>query len=484
MITLDTPLDLNDPQATGFLQGIQGNILKGHGRDHTAHIFVKMVGEPTVVRRWIAEFAKTHVTSADNARRQTAQWRATGDAGEPFAMFLLAPDGYRFLGYSDDAMPVPEGNFVGSLDQYYFKQGMKNQAQRPTGPGTPAEGIWRSYNDPPSSQWETPYQAEIHAMVLLADDSKERLEQSIKTISISLSGTFEILTVERGEKLVKTFPRGTLEIEHFGFQDGVSQPLMIKQDIEKEIAERGSTNWDPSAPLSLALVKDPVVEEGYGSFMVFRKLEQNVKSFWESLEMLSNQYSIPLDKAGAMAVGRFEDGTPVVPTVTIDPNAHPNDFHYTEQDPKGETCPFHAHIRKTNPRGDVPMYIRPDLAEFERARRIVRRGITYGSRPDLKGEEGAQRPSAGVGLLFMCFQSNLDQFVIQQEGSDGNGFVRPGTGLDAVIGQYQGNGEKPLAQSWPSGSANKFTMVNFVRMLGGEYFFAPSMAFLRNLGTD
>lgn len=178
--------------------------------------------------------------------------------------------------------------------------------------------------------------------------------------------------------------------------------------------------------------------------MVFRKLEQNVKSFWESLEELSKKHSIPLDEAGVMAVGRFEDGTPVVPTSTIDPDAHPNDFHF-DQDPNEEKCPFHAHIRKTNPRGDVPRIIGAP-GEFKRARRIVQRGITYGSRPDLNGEESAQRLSAGVGLLFMCFQSNLDQFVIQQEGSDSNSFVQGGTGVDAVIEQ---NGA-PEEQSWSS----------------------------------
>jgi hypothetical protein len=54
----------------------------------------------------------------------------------------------------------------------------------------------------------------------------------------------------------------------------------------------------------------------------------------------------------------------------------------------------------------------------------VLRGITYGRRPDL--EDGAAAPPPpGVGLLFMCVQGNLDQFAIQQEGADGDDFVRP-----------------------------------------------------------
>ena len=50
-------------------------------------------------------------------------------------------------------------------------------------------------------------------------------------------------------------------------------------------------------------------------------------------------------------------------------------------------------------------------------------------------------------------------------------------GVDAVIGQ---NGAS-VAQTWPSGGAVKFTMANLVKMKGGEYFFAPSMSFLKSL---
>ena len=193
--------------------------------------------------------------------------------------------------------------------------------------------------------------------------------------------------------------------------------------------------------------------------------EQNVKAFWDALGTLSKQSGMAVEDLGAMAVGRFRDGTPAVPTTTIDPTADANDFHYS-QDPDGAKCPFHAHIRKTNPRGDIPN------TALERARRVVRRGITYGDRPDL-----SVRPETGVGLLFMCFQSNLDQFVIQQEGSDGNDFFPGNVGVDAVIGQNSA----AIPQTWPSTGTVKFTMANLVKMKGGEYFFAPSMAFLKSL---
>ena len=461
MIDIDLPLDMSHPEADQFLQSIQGNIIKGHGRDFTAHLVLKMVAAAPNVRGRIAQFATQRVTTATVAHQQASTWRATKGYGDPFAMFLLAPDGYRHLGFADDEFPSPRNDqFTDSFHIDYFRRGMKGQATI----------TQRRYNDPPPSQWDPPYQQQIHAMVLLADDDENRLSQTVQEIVSSFAGIFEVLAIERGHVIRNTFARGTLDIEHFGFQDGVSQPLMIQQDIAKEVAGRGSTHWDPSAGLGLALVEEPGDPGAYGSFMVFRKLEQNVEAFWAALQELARQSALDIEDIGALAVGRYRDGTPAVPTTTIEPGADSNDFHY-DQDAFGSKCPFHAHIRKTNPRGDIARIL-GGAAEFERARRIVRRGITYGDRPDL-----SERPTTGVGLLFMCFQSNLDQFVIQQDGADSNAFIRAATGVDAVIGQNTA----PIDQTWPSDGTVKFTMANFVSMKGGEYFFAPSMRFLQGL---
>jgi Dyp-type peroxidase family len=462
MIDLNLPLDLDDPEAADFLSRIQGNIVKGHGRDFTAHVLVQMGDDVPAVRRWLAGLAAERVTTAAAARRATLAWHRTEGPGEPFAMVLLSATGYRRLGLPNDQIPGPSGQFVGPRDSEYFQFGMKEQAGRP-----------RPFNDPPAAEWEEPYRGRIDAMVLLADDDEYRLSRTLDEVTAGAAGVVEVLTTERGRVLRKKFPRGILAIEHFGYQDGVSNPLMIRQDADAEMQERGNAHWDPTAPLSLALVREPG-DGGYGSFMVFRKLEQDVAAFRGAVRDLASHAGRPAEEIGSMAVGRFEDGTPAVPTVTIVQGADPNDFHY-DQDPAGSKCPYHAHIRKTNPRGDVPRIIGAP-AEFERARRVVRRGITYGDRPDLV-EGGVDTPATGVGLLFMCFQGNLDQFAIQQEGSDSNDFVRAGAGVDAVIGQNAA----PVAQTWPSDGTETFTMANFVRLLGGEYFFAPSMAFLRGL---
>ena len=56
----------------------------------------------------------------------------------------------------------------------------------------------RRYNDPPSSEWEYPYQQQIDAMALLADDDMDRLKKSTHDIAASMAGVFQALTTARG----------------------------------------------------------------------------------------------------------------------------------------------------------------------------------------------------------------------------------------------------------------------------------------------
>jgi len=107
-----------------------------------------------------------------------------------------------------------------------------------------------------------------------------------------------------------------------------------------------------------------------------RKLEQNVKGFVGAVTALAGKLGLDAysaetgvdgtELAGAFAIGRFRDGTPVV--VQKIPGLHEDDqFNFSfSDDPEGGRCPYHAHIRKLNPRDD---------ASHARQHRIARRGI-------------------------------------------------------------------------------------------------------------
>lgn len=466
MIDLASPLDLDDPQVAAFLEGVQGNILKGHGRDHTVHLFISF-GDAGASRRWAARAAAQLVTSAAAQAAQTRRFRVSRGAGEGFAGLLLTAAGYAALGLEDVRPQDP-----------FFTRGMKRHNE--------GDDNRDKINDPPPSQWDPQWHGEVHAMLLLADDDRERLDDSLAEALSQLEAIGAECFVERGVKLRLDFgpPRGRLEIEHFGFQDGVSNPQMIVEDLERERRERGFDRWDPAAAPSLVLTQEP--GGGHGSYFVFRKLEQDVAGFRAAVARLAGELGVAEDEAGALVVGRYADGRPLVPTQVEAEGADPNNFNFADDQPDAgqpaRICPFHAHIRRSNPRGDLPRYLGMP-AEFERSMRIARRGITYGARPDLE-RGGGEPPASGVGLLFMSFQASLRQFAIQQSGSDSADFPFAGAGIEGLTGRPE-PGTQAEPQPWlvggSAGELRRHLMLDFVTLLGGDYFFAPSLGFLRSL---
>lgn len=462
MVSINESLDLNDTGAATFLGGIQGNILKPHARDHALHLLVRFGAGQAASRAWVAAFAKQYLTSAEAQRQQTAAFKATGDGGT-FANIALSATGYAALGVA----AVPPNALFGP--------GMKQSANL-------------QQTDPPPATWEPPFQGDLHALIVVADQNSARLSAVTDAILTSLGPIGATVHQERGDVIRREDPlTGDLTLVHFGFADGISQPLTIVQDIDAEVARRGRAHWDPAAPLSLLLSADPA--GGWGSYFVFRKLEQNVDGFLKAEAFLADQLGLAgadRDRAGAMIVGRYRNGNPAIAAKPEPDNSPGNDFNF-DDDRFGAVCPYQAHIRKTNPRGDLASagtQRLPIPLATERGFRIGRRGIPYGSSEYMVN--GQPPPKDSVGLLFMCVKGDLNNFEIQQGGSDSNDFPTAGIGVDATIG----HNAAPVAQNWivpfnVTKSATvgeiKFSIANYVTLRGGEYFFLPSTGFFETL---
>lgn len=474
----ETRIDYTQDRVKPLLNDLQGNILKGHGRDHTFSVFVRFKADrKAAARDWISAFTGTFVPSAARQLEQTDFFKTHRVSAGMFANFFLTASGYRFFDTPDAKIPGPPNS--------PYRKGMK-QSQA-------------ALHDPAPATWEPGFDADIHAMILIADDSPQLVRAMKRAIIISLKDIGIVLREEPGRALRNADGNG---IEHNGYADGVSQPLFFKQDLDKEkanlAAEGGFSVWNPEAPLNLALVRDPggKTTESYGSFLVFRKLEQNVKLFKQKEAELAQELDLTdPELAGAMVVGRFEDGTPVtMANVAHQPakDKVPNNFTYTND--TGGRCPFHGHIRKTNPRSDHPAGIFPDETTadlFNRSKRIVRRGIPFENQPRVMTPEGEfdenHLPTGGVGLLFMCFVADIaNQFeFMQQTWVNNEGFVKNGVGIDPIIGQHNGTfGQQSWPTSW-SGATNKpFQFADAVTMKGGAYFFAPSLSYLKGLKVN
>jgi hypothetical protein len=164
----------------------------------------------------------------------------------------------------------------------------------------------------------------------------------------------------------------------------------------------------------------------------------------------------------------------------------PNDFDYSDEiDISAVKCPFHAHIRKSNPRAHNPNLPSDKAEDFNKAHRITRRGIPY----DEIGRNGNLdiHPEGGVGLLFMAYQASIEnQFeFIQKNWLNDPSFPVQTTGNDPLLGQSNdpvelwGNQNHNWRTTQAAGTALSVDCpIHFkdtITLKGGEYFFAPSI---------
>ncbi|WP_136740129.1 Dyp-type peroxidase [Streptomyces piniterrae] len=458
-----------------LLGDIQGNILKSHGRDHSQHLFLKFdTTKANEARAWLVQLATKKVTSA------LKQWDESLTRAEIFekSMKKQDPEAYR----SDELAKKGSSIFINVMlsAKGYDALGLSSKKPKDATFCGGAAGAVSRLADPARKDWEAPYDtADLHALVIVADDDPGRVDAEAKAIAASLKGG-TVVSTEVG-KALRRGKNGPVH-EHFGFVDGVSNPLFFAKDIPQKSDD--IKRWNPGAGLNLALAKDPggKATTGYGSFLVYRKLEQDINQFNKDRHELAkalakeDQRTEPnhadWQLAGAYMVGRFPDGFPVSEKATPEGanNDIPNNFNF-DADTKGLKCPFQSHIRKTNPRGDTTKL--GETLKKERTHRISRRAISY----EKKGK---------VGLLFLCVQKNIEtQFEFMQKLWVNNPtFVQqnPRTGLDPLIGQGT-----PESQQWPAkyGSEKKIplSLQQSVHMRGGEYFFLPSMSCLMSMAT-
>jgi Dyp-type peroxidase family len=272
--------------------------------------------------------------------------------------------------------------------------------------------------------------------------------------------------------------------EHFGFMDGISQPILEgSPDAERFpgsthltalgefVFGYGDQAGEPAVPPPLGIC-DRFGENG--SYLVLSQYEQHVVEFWQFMnEVAQARGRSSADTAEQLAskiVGRCPDGAPLVPYA----NRDDNEFDFTE-DPFGYGCPLGSHIRRSNPR---------DASE-ERANRhrILRRGRSYGPRVD-KG----QRTAETRGLFFMCLNADLErQFeFIQQNWTNNPAFAGLSGEIDPLIGNSAAcAGHKGVFTIPSLPVPTRIGGVRpFVTVKGGQYFFLPGITGLTALAED
>jgi len=277
---------------------------------------------------------------------------------------------------------------------------------------------------------------------------------------------------------------------HFGYRDGISQPK-IKGAPVPQYAAPNVLEVEPGAFLlgyrsqwSNFIYPAPYPPElgRNGSFVAFRILQQDVAAFEEYLTKAAQATDMDRETIAAKMCGRWRNGTPLVlsPTTPSPQPALPpgrlNDFDFIE-DREGYACPFNAHIRRTNPRGEGVAGADSDKHP------LIRRGMPYGPRynPDLGKDDDTERGLLG---LFICV-SLEDQFEFLITNWMNRGGFRPelpSQAKDPIAGGGTIQG-MPFQIPAPNGTVSLPDFSHFVTTRGAAYCFLPSITALRYIAN-
>jgi Dyp-type peroxidase family len=333
--------------------------------------------------------------------------------------------------------------------------------------------------------------------------------------------------------------------EHFGFKDGISQPAPRGRLSSGSGAFLSPRIIDPSDSRSAffgepgqALVWPGQFVLGYqlqdshnalnplpattpvplwaknGSYVVVRRLKQDVPAFWKSILQLSEDPKFAgfgIERLGALLVGRWKSGAPVMRTPTADDSALAaddyanNNFGFKNPaspapivpamnyqgdhfppavgDLLGEVCPHVAHVRKANP-CDLPTDTGGQNDTLTRL--ILRRGIPFGlpvsnpfapSEKDLKNERG---------LMFVSYQSSIkNQFEFLLNHWANIDDQPQSGGMDPLLGQRFDNSgvNRRVIQVPDAGATLQQVEVDatWITPTGGGYFFSPSISALHDV---
>jgi Dyp-type peroxidase family len=532
-----TALDLAD---------IQGNIHRPYGRfgfPHTRHFFFK-IADPAAGRRFV-QAVRPRITTAEPWEKDEAPDGTSVVRKPPITLNI----GFTFLGLH--ALDLPTRTLRLLPDE--FIDGMRSRADILGDVAGSAPDKW----DP---IWRKP---QVHVWVSFSVGAKPDgtpLDVLAEWTEWLCGLTNEHVTLLNGhgadgsglwqdsQALMAPGPDGAmvpLPKEHFGFIDGISDPVFRGQFVgaAEALASIGggkiaegpydeTTSWSPleTGEFILGRVDEgqefPVATEpaGFarnGTFMVWRKLRQDVAAFkasiaeqatrWKQVTGVTDETEA-VETVCAKMVGRWRSGIPLLVAPTWADHQSlmvkwadcielslrkPRDsreqqrladfsklltgFRYAA-DLTGETCPLGAHIRRANPRDMLdPSLLQPDAPKkpvkdrqgsttLTNRRRLLRRGLPYVD------------PADERGVVFMGICSSLFrqfEFIQQQWMNYGLDF-EAGNDTCPLIGNRAQSDKHVI----PAGAANAKTFVaaglpEFVTTRGGDYFFIPSLSAIR-----
>jgi Dyp-type peroxidase family len=227
-----------------------------------------------------------------------------------------------------------------------------------------------------------------------------------------------------------------------------------------------------------------------GSYVVFRKLGQDVAALWSWLrqraaELSPDAVDATTDALAAKLMGRWRSGASLAQTPEHDDPrlATPervNDFGYLEQDPIGLRCPVGSHVRRANPR-DARGGRAEESAAVVGRHRILRRGRAFGPPLADADARAGRHDGCARGLYFISLQASIARGFefVQQTWLTNPGFG----GLFGEPDPIAGNSDGTAAFTIPARPLplRLCHVPRVVTVHGGGYFLLPSLTALGHL---
>jgi len=496
-----------DNRLTNETKGdIQGFITSAFGHlPSSAYLFLE-IGDRAQAQKWLKEL-HPHLTVA-------ASWRSMPGAPklkpERTLNIAFTYSGLRALGMSEAVLHTFPAEFCDGMASTE-----RSRILGDTGESAPA--LW---------ELGGPQNAMIHVVLILNAQTRTDLDTWCGELRQSLQDMHGGVVEHESSAQFGTRPEHGRE--PFGFFDGIAQPQIegIKgkgvRTGEFILGYPNEYGFHPLSPVVPA-ADDPnhILPEsanpyhkssGYrdlginGTFIVYRKLEQDVASFWRFLQNESLRLKSEVDPGfmvwlAAKMVGRWPSGAPLVLAPDRDqPVLRRDDFLYAKGDPHGLACPFGAHIRRTNPRDQIGPAGQIESLHMSARHRILRRGKPYGpplfdptvltrlEQPSaLQAILDLQDDGQPHGLHFLCANASIkSQFeFIQQAWANNPSFSGLANNRDPLIGDNDPL-TAPGGMLIPGSRSTLRTapLPRFVTVRGGAYLFMPGMTTIRYLAEQ
>jgi len=431
---------------------IQGNLHPGFNKDQQAFLGLRFPS-PDRARAWlrdtVGELTSARDVLAFRARRAGKTPAELAELRSTWINVAFSRAGLDFL------MPGASAAFPEA-----FVQGMAHRAEMLA--DTPESWRFGGTGD-----------TEAHVLMVIGADTEPDLQRALRAHRdrVALHSGRDVFLDMLGEDCRGAkLPETRRAQEHFGYRDGISEPA-----LDGSPGTGDFVLGYPSADGSLSASGPAWTRDG--SYVVFRRLRQDVAGFHQGLAALLKSTGLKnRAQLGAKVVGRWPSGAKLqdplgeIPRQASEPEPYTADDYAA--DPAGTRVPHFAHVRKAHPH---------DAAVGGLTHRLLRRGIPYGPPLDLGNAEAPPADDGrDRGLLFLAFQADLGaQYERVQRWLNDKNLPGPGAGQDPVAGQ----GENPTRLVLRSSNTlpATFDMHHYVTMTGGGYFFVPSITAARFL---